>query len=109
MDLKAEKGSQWKDKWQQADNLRQTLQQKLSEASSIYEGKPDRRPVKFQRSLSEVRLARACEQRCITPADLETRHVQNPSDGKPLKRGASKTWHQVALMSKSSKKTTPGE
>ena len=56
-DLKAKKEAGWKDKWQQADDARQTLQQLLAESSSAQQDKPERQPVKFERSFSMVMQA----------------------------------------------------
>ena len=68
--LKAKKEAGWKDKWQQADDARQTLQQLLAESSSAQQDKPERQPVKFERSFSMVSIARVCELRSAPSADL---------------------------------------
>jgi hypothetical protein len=46
-DLKASKQAGWKDKWQEADIMRQSLEQKLSEASLTQQHQPTQAPVKL--------------------------------------------------------------
>jgi len=54
-DLKAKKPPGWKDKWQEADNLRLSLQQRVSNAQVESRQQPARQPVKFERSFGMVR------------------------------------------------------
>jgi hypothetical protein len=71
--LKAGKEANWREKWQQADDVRQDLFKKLMEANRKHKDKPNHQPVKFDRSASMVSIASVDELRSTAPADL--RHI----------------------------------
>jgi ribosomal protein L29 len=95
-DLKAKKEAGWKDKWQQADNARQTLQQQLAEASNAQQDEPKRQPVKFERSFSIVSKARVCWL-CSAPF-TDLRHTFCLS-GEGEQRKALEAWIEQELAS----------
>jgi ribosomal protein L29 len=95
-DLKAKKEAGWKDKWQQADNARQTLQQQLAEASSAQQDEPKRQPVKFERSFSMVSIARVCGLRSTPSADLRHTYWLSAEGGQ---RKALEAWIEQELAS----------